>query len=198
MNSEEGQVPEVIQAKAFQVVDDDGNLRAELGFRVARYNDHVDNEPTLEFRDAEGYVLLSVGLNYFDRPRLFMGDNGSVVGDETADGLRIWDARQQIEVSEGRLVVRDAEGVIRLQVGLGSGDEGDSPRLLMRDRAGRTRLEIELVEVEGERMVSKVDDDYELSPLVWSDLPRLKMRDEEGNIRLEVGYNDDMSWVVMR
>ena len=86
-----------------------------------------------------------------------------------------------------RLVMRDAEGIIRLQAGLGGGDESDGPRLVMRDKAGRARLEIELVEVEPDQMVAQVGDDYELSPLTFAFPPRLRMRDEEGNIRLEIG-----------
>ena len=95
--------------------------------------------------------------------------------------------REQIDMSSGSLLMRDAEGVVRLQAGLGGGDEGDSPRMVMQDKAGKPRLEIELDEVELDQMVAEVGGDYELSPWTFAYPPRLRMRDEMGNIRLEVG-----------
>ena len=190
------QVPDVVQSKSFQVLDDDGNVRAELGCRVVKHGDSSDTEPVLELKDSVGHVRFSVSLDYFDQPRLVMegeeehderfivalGSNG-----ETLLLMRDEGDVEPFEVSGGNLIMRDAEGTVRLQAGLSGGDEGDSPRLVMRDKAGRTRLEIELVEVELDRMVAQVGDDYELSPLTFAFPPRLRMRDEEGNIRLEAG-----------
>ena len=215
-------VPDVIQAKSFQVLDDAGDVRAELGCRIMRHGDSSDTEPALEFKDSEGHVRFSVSLDYFDQPRLVMGDE-----EEQHDRFSVSmdsSGEPRLEMSDGSLVVRDAEGTIRLQAGLGGGDEGDSPRLVMRDKTGRTRLEIELVEVELDQMVAEVGGDYELSPLTFAYPPRLRMRDEEGNIRLEVGlfgtdladspmlrvlddkehprleigYNGDSPWVTMK
>ena len=190
------QVPDVIQAKSLQVLDDDGNVRAELGCRVVRHGDSSDTEPILELKDSEGRVQFSVSLNYFDQPRLVMGDEEE--GDDrfsvSLEGsgeprlvMRDEGGTEQVEVSDRSLAIHDSEGTVRLEAGLGGGDEGDSPRLVMRDRAGRTRLEIELVEVELDQMVAQVGDDYELSPLTYAFPPRLRMRDVEGNIRLEAG-----------
>ena len=67
-------VPDVVQAKSFQVLDDDGNVRAELGCRVATHGDNSDTGPMLELTDSEGHVRFSMSLDYFDRPRLVMGD----------------------------------------------------------------------------------------------------------------------------
>ena len=67
-----GQVPDVIQAKSIQVLDDDHNVRAELGCHVLRYEDSSDTQPMLELRDSEGRVQFSVSLNYLDQPRLVM------------------------------------------------------------------------------------------------------------------------------
>ena len=227
------QVPDVIQAKSYQVLDDDGNVRAELGCRVVKHGERSDTEPILELKDSEGHVRFSVSLDYFDQPRLVMGDEEEdddrfsvslESSGETRLVIRDEGDIEQLEVSGGSLVMRDAEGIIRLQAGLGGGDEGDSPRLVMRDKAGRTRLEIELVEVELDQMAAQVGDDYELSPLTFAVPPRLRMRDEEGNIRLEVGlfgtdsadspmlrvlddnenprleigYSGDSPWVVMK
>ena len=161
-----------------------------------RQGDSSDTEPVLELKDSEGHVRFSVSLNYFDQPRLVMGDEEAhddrfsvslASSGETRLVLRDEGYTEQLEMSGGSLVMRDAEGIIRLQAGLGGGDEGDSPRLVMRDKAGRTRLEIELVEVELDQMVAQVGDDYELSPLTFAFPPRLRMRDAEGIIRLEVG-----------
>ena len=227
------QVPEVVRSKSFQVLDDDGSVRAELGCRVLSQGDSSDTQPVLELKDPVGHVRFSVSLNYFDRPRLVMADEEEdderfVVAlannGETLLLMRDEGDRESFEVSGGNLMMRDAQGVIRFQAGLSGGDEGDSPRLVMRDKFGRTRLEIELVEVELDRTVAQVGDDYELSPLTFAFPPRLKMRDEEGNIRLEaglfgtdladspmlrvlddkenprleIGYRDDSPWVVMK
>lgn len=180
-----GQVPDVVQAKSFQVLDDAGNVRAELGCRVMRFGNGFDTEPILELKDSEGHVRFSMQLDYFDQPRLVMGDEK-----EHGDRFRVSmdsSGKPRLEMRDGSIVVRDAEDTIRLEAGLGSGDEGDSPRLVMRDNAGRTRLEIELVEVELDQMVAKVGDDYELSPWTFAYPPRLRMRDQEGSIRLELG-----------
>ena len=189
-------VPDVVRAKSFQVTDDDGNVRAELGSRVVKHGDSSDTEPILELKDSVGNVRFSVSLDYFDQPRLVMADQEE--DDERfivalqSDGetrllIRDEGDREPLELSGRSLVMRDRDGTVRLQAGLSGGDEGDSPRLVMRDKAGRTRLEIELVEVELDRMVAQVGDDYELSPLIFAFPPRLRMRDEEGNIRLEAG-----------
>ena len=179
------QVPDVVKAKSFQVLDDAGNVRAELGCRAMTFGDGSDTEPILELKDSEGHVRFSMQLDYFDQPRLVMGDE-----EEHDDRFRVSmdsSGKPRLEMRDGSLVVRDAEDTIRLEAGLGGGDEGDSPRMIMRDNSGRTRLEIELVEVELDQMLAKVGDDYELSPWTLAYPPRLRMRDEEGSIRLEIG-----------
>ena len=93
-----------------------------------------------------------------------------------------------LELSGGVLAIRDAGRGHRVsKQDLGGGDGGDSPRLVMRDEYGKTRLDIELVEVELDPMVAKVGDDYEVSPPTFALAPRLRLRDEEGSTRLEVG-----------
>ena len=183
------QVPDVIQAKSFQVLDDDGNVRAELGCRLVEHGDRSDTEPILELKDSMGHVRFSVSLNYFDDARLVMGDEGegddrfSVSLDsagETQLVVRNEGDRGQLEVSGRSLVMQDADGIVRLQAVLSGGDEGDSPYLVMRDRAGRARLEIELAEVELDRTAAQVGDDYEVPPLAFDFPPRLKMRDKGG------------------
>ena len=175
-----------VQSKSFQVLDDDGNVRAELGCRVVKHGDSSDTEPVLELKDSVGHVRFSVSLDYFDQPRLVMegeeehderlivalGSNGETLLLMRDEG----DVEPFDSVSGGNLIMRDAEGTIRLQAGLSGGDEGDSPRLVMRDKAGRTRLEIELVEVELDRManIAQVGDDYELSPLTFAFPPSNK------------------------
>ncbi len=227
------QVPDVIQAKSFQVFDDEGNVRAELGYGHVSYGDSSDAEPVLELKDSDGRVRFSASLDYFDQPRPVMGDaeegeyRFSVSVEDSGETrlvMRDQGANAQLEASGGSLVVRDAEGPIRLRAGLGGGDEGDNPRLIMRDRAGRIRLEIELTEVELDQVVAKVGDDYELSPLSFAFPPTLRMLDQKGNIRLEVGligtdsanspvlrvlddeenprleigYSGDSPWIVMK
>ena len=191
-----GQTPGVIRAKSFQVLDDDGNVRAELGCRVVTHGDNSDNAPMVQLKDSEGHVKFSASLDYFDNPRLFMGDEEEnddrfsvsvATSGQTRLVMRDEGDREELEVSSGNLSMRDAEEITRLQLGLSGGDEGDSPRLVMRDRSGRTRLEIELAEVELDRMVAQVGDDYELSPVAFAFPPRLRLRDEQGNVRLEVG-----------
>ena len=189
-------IPDVVQAKSFQVLDDDGEVRAELCCRVVTYGDSSDTEPVLELKDSRGHVRFSVSLDYFDQPRLVMGDEDedddrfSVLVEDSGETrlvMRDEGNAGQVEVSGGSLVIRDAEETIRLEAGLGGGDEGDSPRIVMRDKAGRNRLEIELVEVELDQMAARVGDDYELSPLTFAFPPRLRMRDKKGTIRLELG-----------
>ena len=191
-----GKTADVIQASSFQIVDDEGNVRAELGCQTVNYRDRSDTQPLLELKDSTGQVRFSVSLDYFDQPRLVMrgeeddverfsvslessGETRLMVRDEGRSGL--------LELIGGVLAIRDAGGAIRLQAGLGGGDGGDSPRLAMRDEAGKTRLEIELVEVELDPMVAKVGDDYEVSPPTFALAPRLRLRDQEGSTRLEVG-----------
>ena len=202
-----GQVPDVIQAKSFQVLDNAGNVRAELGCRLVRHEGNYDTEPALELKDSEGHVRFSMSLDYFDQPRLFMGDEEeqdnrfSVSMDSSGETLLVMqheESRELLEMTSGSLTIRDADGIIRLRAGLGGGDEGDSPRLAMLDKTGRTRFEIELIEVELDQMVAEVGGDYELSPLTFALTPRLRMRDEEGSIRLEVGlFGTDLADIPM-
>ncbi len=228
------QTDDVVQAKSFQVVDNDGSVRAELGCHLVEYRDGlVEAQPTLELRDSKGHVQFSVSLNYFDDPRLAMGDEEesddrfSLSVDSTGETrllMRDEGGRRQLELGSGTLVMQDAEGTTRLQAGLYGGDEGDSPGLVLRDRRGRARLEIELVEVELDQTVAQVGDDYELGPLVVANPPRLRIRDAGRNVRLElglfgsesadtpklsvldseerprleVGLSDDSPWVVMK
>lgn len=196
------QIPDVVKAKSFQLVDDAGEVRAEFGIHTARHEDSLDTPPKLEFMDSGGQVRFEVSLDYFDRPHLVMRD--------LEDGNDQLSASLEIDSGEARLTMRDGDedrikmalqsggsgptldmldrdGILRLEAGLGGGDEGDSPRLALRDRAGRTRFEIELEEVELDRSVAQVGDDYELSPLRYAFPPRLKMRDASGRIRLELG-----------
>ena len=224
---------DVVRARTFQVLDENGEVRAELGCRVVKYQDSSDDAPLLELKDPEGHVRFSASLDYFDNPHLFMGveeegdDRFSVSVDtsgQTQLVMRDQGQCKEVEISSGNLSMRDSEEVTRLQVGLSGGDEGDSPCLVMRDRAGRTRLEMELDEVELDRMVAQVGDDYELSPLIFAYPPRLRLRDQRGNVRievglfgtdsadtpilrvldldetprLEIGYSDDSPWVTMQ
>ena len=226
-------VSNVVQARSFQVLDANGEVRAEMGCRVVKYQDSSDDAAFLELKDPEGHVRFSANMDYFDNPHLFMGveeeydDRFSVSVDTTGQTrlmMRDEGHGEALEISSGNLSIRDAEEVTRLQVGLSSGDEGDSPCIVMRDRAGRTRLEIELTEVELDRMVARVGDDYELSPLTFAFPPRLRLRDHRGNVRievglfgtdsadtpilrvldhnetprLEIGYSDDSPWVTMQ
>ena len=174
------QVPDVVRAKSFQVLDDSGNIRAELGSRVVKHRDSSDTEPILELKDSVGNVRFSVSLDYFDQPRLVMADEDEdderfvvAVDSDGETQLLIRDEgdSEPLELSGRSLVVRDRDGTVRLQSGLDGGDEGDSPRLAMRDRAGRTRLEVELVEVE-------LDGGREYVPL-------LRVRDEDENVVFE-------------
>ncbi len=228
------QIADVIQAKSFQVLDDEGNVRAELGSRVVQHGDWLDTAPMLELKDSMERVLVSVSLDYFDRPRLVMGDEEQnddrfSVSLEPSGETRLILRNEgvtgkQFEVHGGSLVMRDSEGTARFQASLSGGDEGDSPCLIMLDRAGRIRMEIELAEVELDQMVAQVGDDYELSPMTVAFPPGLRMRDaagvirleaglfgtdsadspklvlldKEGNPRLEVGYSVDSPWLVMK
>ena len=189
---------DVVQARSFQVVDNDGNVRAELGCHVIEYRDALDRDrletqPILELRDSKGHTQFSVSLNYFDDPRLVMGDEEeddrfSLSVDNSGETqLLVRDGGGTVELGSGILVVQDGKGATRLQAGLYGGDEGDSPGLVLRDKAGRARLEIELVEVELDQTVAQVGDDYELGPLVIANPPRLRIRDAGRNVRLELG-----------
>ena len=201
-------IPDIIQARSFQLVDDEGNVRAELGCRLLKHSgvvggDSYETEPIMEMKDSNGQVRFSVSLDYFDQPRLVMRDveddndrfSVSLEMDEGAAQLVMRDSddidRLSVVAHKGSssptLAMRDQNGIIRFEAGLFSGDEGDQPRLVMRDRRGRTRFEVELLEVELDQSVAKVGDDYELSPLSYAFPARLKMRDEEGKARLEVG-----------
>ncbi len=191
-----GKTPDVIQAKSFQLVDDEGNVRAELGCRTVNYRDSSDIQPLLELKDSTGQIRFSVSLDYFDQPRLVMGgeeddvERFSVSLESTGDTrLMVRDEGRGdlLELSGGVLAIRDAGGATRLQAGLGGGDGGNNPRLVMRDEYGKTRLDIELVEVELDQEVAQVGDDYEVSPPTFALAPRLRLRDEEEDIRLEIG-----------
>ena len=59
-------VPDVIKAKAFQLVDDDGKTRAEL--TMAR------GFPELKLLDQEGNTLLSAAVIDNDMPTLYVGN----------------------------------------------------------------------------------------------------------------------------
>lgn len=60
------EIPDVIQAKLFQLVDDSGNVTAELKTH------QTFGTPTLGFRDHEGNVRLVLTLNDHEQPFLLL------------------------------------------------------------------------------------------------------------------------------
>ena len=74
------QIPDAIKAKSFQLVDDEGNVRAELGCRTLKHKDSVEVQPILELRGSDGQARVSAWLDYFDQPKLVMRE--TVDGDD--------------------------------------------------------------------------------------------------------------------
>lgn len=117
--AEQRRIPDVIEARSFQMVDDEGNVRAELRCRTMERQGTVSNipdketQPVLELRDSLGDVRFSVSLGYFDQPLLEMGDV------DFADGLD-GDPQGSMGLMVGNggvgLVMRDANGVERVRV----------------------------------------------------------------------------------
>ncbi len=61
------QVAEVIRAKQFVVVDQDGNMRAELSL-------NKDGEPGLRLYDKDGKTSVMLSLNKDEEPSLWLAD----------------------------------------------------------------------------------------------------------------------------
>ena len=173
-------------------------------------------------RYSDGQARLSAWLDYFDQPKLVMVDDDareSLTLEIRSDGAwatLLGSGEDRIALSGNNVAMLDEDGRRPLEMGLSGGDEGDVPKLVMRDGDGRARLEVELLEVELPRSVAKVGEDHELPPAAFDSAPKLLMRDQHGarlleldlfgndetdsprlsvldgqeNPRLEVGYGD--------
>ena len=92
-------IPDVIQAKAFQLVDDNGEVRAELTM--------ANDGPEFRLLDLEGNIRFSVTLFDNDQPSLVLGDMlGTCLEASVHDGHPSLELRQ-----------KGIDGVIRLGIG---------------------------------------------------------------------------------
>ena len=67
--SEKPDIPDVIQAKVFQLVDDNGNIRAEL-------KTGYDDEPSFALFDKDGVTRLEAGLHGSNGFITLLNENG--------------------------------------------------------------------------------------------------------------------------
>ena len=104
-------IPDVIQAKAFQLVDDNGKVRAELSIS--------NNVTEFTLRDPDGKTRLSAAVFETGQPSLLLGD---VVGSSLH--ATVFDGHPSLELRDvtpgGRItgiVQQGVNGVIRLGTG---------------------------------------------------------------------------------
>ena len=146
-------IPDVVQAKAFQLVDDCGRVRAELNS-----NDHGDpsfvlfdqdgrgrllaalyesEQPFLALFDLHGRVRFRATLDDFDQPQLWLyGKDGQLrLG---AGVARVDPATSQEEEERASIWMTDRYG--RDRIDLGALDQDGRPRLRLNDESGRVRF----------------------------------------------------------
>ena len=182
------QISDVIRAKRFELVGDDGTVRATLGFEKTSFEDHVNKMPMLALMDEAGEVVTSISLDYFNHPRLFMRTS-----EYADDGMHQWHSvALEIDSDEARLVMQGAHPKVQLQdrneitrvlVDLSGGDEGNEPNITVSDNQGKPRLEVALDEVvRGE--AAEVGGDFEVRE--WFEYtPRVRVLDVDGNVTFE-------------
>ena len=137
-------VAEVVTAKSFQVVDDQGNRRATLG--MAADEDRVN----LEFYDADGglHAFLAVlpegGTLFYlldpdgrGRLRLFVSDEGAPSIYLNGDHLNARAVLDVLADGQPRLGLMDAESNVRCDLTVNA---DGSPRLILRDAEHNPRV----------------------------------------------------------
>ena len=167
--SDRSDIPDVIQAKAFQLVDDNGNVRAELR------TEH-DGEPS--FVDKDGLTRLEAGLNGGDGFLTLLNEDGC--------------ARFSLDFNESgntALTLHDRYGEPRLVADL---NESDEPVLTLNDLDGEPRLiadlgtdgrpSIGLCDVNGQRRL--------VAALTQSDQPGLYLSDQNSKPRIITGLDE--------
>ncbi|MBC5823590.1 MAG: hypothetical protein GIW99_12795 [Candidatus Eremiobacteraeota bacterium] len=129
---------DVVSAKRFQLLDDDGEMRALLKTSHSQpimqfMDDHhkvkldirvKNNWPVMQMHDSEGHVRVEFGL-VNDKPTLFFNDQHGVL----MMGLALSKAE-----STPRLVFLDEHRNVRFGVVL---DQDGSPRVVAADHEGR-------------------------------------------------------------
>jgi hypothetical protein len=160
-------VPEVVGARRFQMVDEQGRVRADIGM--------VDDNPVLYAYDEEGEARLGLGLSMFGDPRLGLfnekGDPCAVLSLGTSgpslnfmDGNGKPNAALEVWDGDSRLDLCDAEGKPRVSLDTSE----DKPGLNLYDAAGELRASLTMFEGE----------------------PGLDLYDAAGKIRMAVAMLD--------
>lgn len=177
---------QVVRARAFEVVDDSGNVRGTLGLSD-------DNSPFLSLLDPDGQVRVRISLNPDGAAGLAIGDRHGKV-------------RAQFGLSSdgsANLALGDRNGKIRAKFGLVSenaptpglrvGDDGEvnfvyslaeqgSPTLGLYDEAGKVRIRLGLA-AEGSPILRLLTAEGELKVIMGLDgdgAPVLQFTDSEG------------------
>ena len=187
------QIPDVVRAKRFELVDDHGTVRAELGFEEVIFESaghkSSDTAPSLALMDEVGEVVASIAPDYFDAPELMMRNSTRFSGGEHRVALKVEsdEAGLVVQGIHPKLEMQDRNAATRVKVELCGGDEHTEPRITICDNQGRPRLEVALDEVvreEAAEVREGVLRDFEVA--FWNEYtPSVRMLDEHGNVVCE-------------
>ena len=131
-------IPDVVQAKAFQLVDDSGKVRAELSTTS-------DGDPSFVLLDEGGQIRLSATLNESQQPFLALFDqNGQGRFQVCLDELE--QPQLCLYGKDGRLRLGDS--VVRVDPATMQ-EEKERPSVHMTDRYGRERIDLGALDQDG-------------------------------------------------
>ena len=197
----EEQIPDVVQAKRFELVDDHGTVRATLGFEVVTFESgshkSTDMAPSLVLMDEGGEWVARIGLDYFDAPELWMRNSTRYASGEHRVSLKVDndEASLVIQGQSPHLELQDRNAATRVKVELDGGDEHTEPRVTICDNQGRPRLEVALDEVVCEEAAEVGEGalrDFEVA--FWNEYtPSVRMLDEHGNVIHEFSPEEEGS-----
>ena len=184
-------IPDVVRAKRFELTDDEGTVRATLGFEkvTPRFSDSASMAPSLVLMDEGGERVASIGLDYFDAPELWMRNSTRYNGGEHKVALKVEndEASLVIQGQKPKLEIQDGNEATRFKVELRGGDQRTEPRVTISDNQGEPRMELALDEVEHQEVAvvgEGVLTDYEVG--YWTTYaPRIRMLDGSGEVMAE-------------
>jgi hypothetical protein len=154
----------VVEAKAFRLTDDDGNVRAELALNYA-------GQPSLRLMDGRGQIRIAVELGCGDQPEVSLYDGsgvcrvevGTAVGVDKCTGVTVNDFRGGVraelivsDVDDAPCVYLSDEQARRVVVTL---DPHHGPGVKLLDADGNEMLSAKLSADLGEAVLTLEDAD---------------------------------------
>ncbi len=189
-------VPDVIQARSFQVVDDNGRVRAELSTGLTVFDQNGTARLSAYVQD-DGAVYLDI-LDENGKHRLDLG-----MDPDKNSRLSVWDQNRRklnlVVDKEGTPELFMHDGIGNNSLWMGQADDG-SPMVFITDDDGERRFEVNL---DSDGRPTLYMSDGIGNNVLWmgqsnNGPPMLYMTDDDGERRFEVHLDSDGNPQVIR